>query len=141
MAAPIQAVTLKCQVAPDSSGTPGTFAAPSNNTSVKVSIKGENVDITVLNSAKNRNRLATLLDVSGSVEFHCDFSDTALSTIRNAILNGTPIWVKAFITATNYIQAQMLVEGLDFTLDPSSTSKMSASLTFCGTGTTPLTIA
>lgn len=141
MALPPPAYALKIQVAPDSAGAPGTFASPSNQLTAKMDIKGEQIDITQLNSAGYRQRIAGLIDVSGSIDGLIDFSDTGQTTIRTAILTRVPVWLKLFITATNYIQFQANCEGFGGVLDPAQASKLNASFVMAGTGTTPLTIA
>lgn len=141
MATPKVAYNLKVQVAPDSSNSPGTYAAPSNQTNVKIDIKGEQIDISQLNSAGYRERIAGLIDVSGTVDGFVDYADTAQSTLITAITTRVPCWVKVFIDGSHYVQAQVNVESLSFELDPAGASKFSGSLTLAGLATSPVTIA
>lgn len=139
MAAPLPAYARKAQVAPDSSGSAGSYATPSNETKADISLKAENIDVTDLNQSDgNRKRVQTLKDASGTIAGNVDAADTAQTTLRNGWKNRTPVWMKLFIDATNYFEVQMNVDSMDFSLDPAAVSTFTCSLSLNGTGTSPL---
>lgn len=128
MATASAAYARKVQIAPDSAGSPGSYADLELTNKLDLDEKVDNVDISQINSAGYHLRLPTLLDTGVSLDFLYDSTATAQNSIRSAKSSRAQCWVKIYLTASTGVIIPMVVDDIKTSLDPSGANKQSVSL-------------
>lgn len=136
MTAASAAYPRKVQIAPDSAGSPGTYADCDLNTKLDWDSSADMVDTTDLNSAGLHKRTPVLLDNKVTLELNKDTSSTPFTSLRSGMLARTQVWLKIYETASTGYYFPAYVESIKSSYDPKDVSKASVSLV--GTGTAPV---
>lgn len=138
MSGPTAAYGAKVEIAPDSTGSAGSYAALGDQTKVTVTVKGEQIDITQLNSAGYRSKLAGLIDADVKLEAFSEYGDTAQGTLKTAITTRVPVWIKVTYESSHHITLSCMITDLQFDIDPAGAGKVSYSGSLAGQQSSPL---
>jgi hypothetical protein len=133
------------QVAPDSAGSAGTFAALAETAKWNFSPKRTLADVSIF-GAQGKGRIATLKDFDAGASGYADQLDVGLANIIASVgVAGQaqlPIWLAALDSAAKGKKGNFYLGELGFDSgDPGAASKFSAKFMFDGSPASPYTEA